>query len=215
MARRPWSGTPGPRARHGSKRGSWTPGSSSDSASSSRMTGALPTASSTGAASARRNVSAIKRCCPRDPNVRRSRPCRATRRSSRWGPTSVWPRRISSGRRARRQLMKRRWRGHITQCRSILDSNTPTSLLGPDTSVPPQRSEPRRPAGVWKRSPCRDRRSAHSRVRDDLDSRRHSSGGDDCDAREPVGTSGGSTHTTDISLRRTRRGSCGAPAAPH
>src|SRR6185295_17122522 len=81
----------------------WTAGSSSESASSSRMTGALPTASSTGAASARRNVSAIRRCCPRDPNVRRSRPCRATRRSSRWGPTSVWPRRISSGRRARRR----------------------------------------------------------------------------------------------------------------
>ena len=112
------------------------------------------------------------------------------------------------------ELMKRRRCGRITQCRSILDSNTPTT---------PQR----RIQAFRLRAQSHDALPApghnlHAEIDDLLiprfettrDSRRQS-GGDDCDAREPVDTSGGSTHTTGISLRRTHRGSCGAPAAPH
>src|SRR3984893_3145376 len=71
-------------------------GSSSESASSSSSTGALPTARATGPASARRRVSAISRCCPREPSRRRARSSTSISSSSRCGPTIVWPRRASS-----------------------------------------------------------------------------------------------------------------------
>src|SRR5215470_1775071 len=79
-----------------------TSGSSSDRASSSNSTGGLPTALSTGPASARRRVRTRSRCWPRDPKLRMSRPSSSTTRSSRWGPTSVSFRRRSSCRRRSR-----------------------------------------------------------------------------------------------------------------
>src|SRR6266545_2342308 len=73
--------------------------SSSDSASSSRRIGELPTALATGPASARRRASTSSRCWPREPKLRMSCPSNSTTRSSRWGPTKVSPRRLSSSRR--------------------------------------------------------------------------------------------------------------------
>src|SRR6267378_3754026 len=73
--------------------------SSSDNASSRSSTGAVPAASVTGSTSASRRASASSRCSPREPNARVSVPSSSMARSSRCGPTSVRPRRISSARR--------------------------------------------------------------------------------------------------------------------
>src|SRR6266545_1049872 len=76
----------------------WTSGSSSESASSSSKTGGLPTAASTGPASASRSAKTRSLCWPREPKLRISWPSSSTTRSSRCGPTSVSRLRISSSR---------------------------------------------------------------------------------------------------------------------